>query len=220
MDAREHGSFPSRTRLYWCGLRNVVGDSDDMTLYFTRMLSATKVPDDRRHYSAYITVDRGQLRLESERVGLPLRSELSPAIESDLRGPGWKVEHATCFKAAGIEWPPDLAAWPAVDTGGLLPREVEAAIYLHKVWPPPEGKGAEFLDINPGFSRLLKGCYDEDGKPIPEKTPWRPRPSGLLGSTKLMVRLRGLSGKRACCVRAVEAIEMFRLIGWADSDWR
>lgn len=129
----------------------------------------------------------------------------------------WRSEHKHLFDGIGLVWPPlrDEMTTVVMD-GGLLPREVEAAWLLHNMfWPMAEGIKVEYLDINATASRILVPFLDSDGRPKAGKTPWRREPPTLTGSMRLILRYIG-PGDRVR-IRAADAFEEMRLIGWQDS---
>ena len=121
----------------------------------------------------------------------------SKTAKTDL---SWKHEHMVMFQSNGIPWPFDHSAPPmGKDTfvsDGLLPREVEATVFLHRVFKMPSDCGMQFVDVNPTLSRVAKNFLDDEtGRPKDQleesdeqpSSPWRPKPPTLVGSMAMIV---------------------------------
>ena len=110
---------------------------------------------------------------------------------------------------------------------GLRDREAEVVFFLTKAFgfaevddKNAESADVEFVNVNDQLSRILDKCFDinPDGSCIVTKSPWRPHPPTLVGSSKLMVRTR-LKGQTNTEVRQLEAVEYWALQGWDHSWW-
>lgn len=232
MDASDFGSFPPRKRLYWSAMLNLVGSQQEIAHFFNRVLVACKcgevpgLPD-------LVDMDEDLRTQSSMTTGVPLHSSVGPrdskTAKTDL---SWKHEHMVLFQSNGIPWPFDHSAPPmGKDTflsDGLLPREVEATVFLHRVFKMPSECQSQFLDVNPTLSRVAKRFLDDEtGRPkelVEESdeqpsSPWRPTPPTLVGSMAMIVRYR-CAENGIITVRLLEGFELFRMIGWDDSMWR
>lgn len=129
----------------------------------------------------------------------------------------WKVYHQYIFTLMDMQWPVDPVAFDGINSGGMLPREKEAAAFLNKVFPPRHA--IEFLDVNPQLAWLIKERIRDDGTIVQGSTPWRSRIPTLTGSAKMLIRERA-EPPAAHRVRLMEGVESFRLIGWSDDLWR
>ena len=226
MDAVEFGSYPARVRTYWSGLMNLKGKPQDISHFFNRVLVACKSAGDESNIWDWIDTDDEVRAASSAKSGIPLHSSFglyrkSKTLKEDQQ---WKHEHMVLFHLNGLAWPFEYDDLPVgnavVEIGGMFPREVEATVFLHLVFPFDESNTFEFIDINQTLPRHVKRHLDEDtSRPKePATTPWRPRPPTLVGSGKLLVRYK--NPEQVLTVRLVECFETMRMVGWDDSMWK
>jgi hypothetical protein len=191
-----------------------------MTHHFKRVLSAFKL--DPLPVASFLSVSDNARRMQASRMGLKLHSDFGPRMPKFVKkDPDWKLEHKQLFKAQGICWPANYEAseCKAISFAGMLPRECEAAVFCHIVWPPTTPAVLAFFDVNQTLSRLTQSCLNDDLGKKPDSTPWKPRPPTLVGSGKVLARIPDLNGF-GCHLRVLEGFEYMRLIGWADDCWR
>ena len=229
MDARDYGSTFPRERLWWEGLKRVVGDHDLITQYFMKMLTAFKMNSDTYDFCQFITIEKELRRQEAKTLGHPFLGDAPVRPPSHVKSdPDYKFEHYKLFSKFGLAWPVSFDAieqdFPTICFAGMFPRQCECAILLATIWPMPEHVNYECLDINPSFKHMFGNVVDfemlestNDAKAAVKGNPWSPNGFTLTGSTKLCIRTRSPSGD--ICVRLAEGMEYFRLIGWCDALW-
>ena len=127
------------------------------------------------------------------------------------------------FDLAGLNWPP-LAVNTTVCSAGytvsyaaLSLRQVEVVAFLHAIYPPPpDFRGAEFVDANMSLGQILR--FKTGDAEIRKTTPWAvDHLKTIVGSARMVARATSESHR---CVRAVDAIEYMQIIGWDRSMWR
>ena len=87
--------------------------------------------------SSFITKDDCTRQAEADKLGFPtLFNEQSVRLpkrqKADLE---WKCVHKEAFEEAGMVWPVDHDC-PEVNTSGMIDREIEVAVFMHKVFAP------------------------------------------------------------------------------------
>ena len=103
-----------------------------------------------------------------------------------------KFQHNEAFEEVGMFWPVDLSSvyydCPEVNTSGMLQREIEVAVFMHKVSTPHPGKDVfEFCDGNQPLTRFIASAFDENGHV--RQSPWiLNQPGTLVGSVQVFVR--------------------------------
>ena len=137
LSAIEHGGFAPRHRLYWVGLHGRVGDPDDHLFYFTNVLRSTTLdPDQCAPASDFILLDDALRQHEAEAMGFKTMAFFGPrksAVSQD--GRDWKLDHHSIWSANCLPWPFGVNAlqFAHVCFNGLLPREIQAAIFCGRV---------------------------------------------------------------------------------------
>ena len=227
-NANEFGSPVPRIRTYWLACRLEDKGNNDAAIQFAISLStAFKLPHST-DASSFITKDDWARQAEADKLGFPtLFNEQSVRLpkrqKADL---DWKFQHKEAFEEVGMFWPVDLSSvyydCPEVNTSGMLQREVEVAVFMHKVFAPPGEDVFEFCDGNQSLTRLIANAFDENGHV--RQSPWiLNQPGTLVGSMQVFVRWTyqvEKNGYRESKVRCLEGMEYMRLFGWADSDWK
>jgi site-specific DNA-cytosine methylase len=133
MDARDFGSYPERVRVYWVGLKNLIGKTADITHFFRRVLNSCKLVEGPFMPSSYITHDDATRLEEAHRLGLKLYSEYGPKVSKQPRADaGWKLEHKHVFHAHDVRWPIVEEELKGYEFGGMLPREAEVSIFVNQ----------------------------------------------------------------------------------------
>ena len=226
-NASAFSSPVDRVRTYWGAVKLKVKDTGPAaTTFFLSLFRAFHL--NYRHDACdCITVDTDLRRSEASKVGLPILHgaglRLSKRPKKDL---GWKLEHKELFDEFGLPWPVDITQlgkdYPQIIFDGLSHREVEACIFLHSVFPPPEAPDEkpmlEFIDINPTVTRIIGGCLSPDNLGTTKRSPWVfGKPGTVVGSMKCVVRVTTAADSH---LRCLDGIEYFRLIGWEDRDWK
>lgn len=218
VQASEWGAPGPRERQYWCALRTVGGNHQDISHYFNTVLTSFKQPCPMWPLESYFTLDDTKRAEEADKVGLTLHNAFGPRASKTLKESlNWKAEHKVLCDNNSIQWPvPIEVIESAINRSGLFPREQEAAYILHKFFPPPQTDALQFVDINPVVGRLLNSHMDDSDHPKPGNGPWRATLPTLTGSLKLLIRetKAGVS-----TVRTIDGLESMRLIGWCDSCW-
>lgn len=219
--AADYGSPVDRTRAWWPALHKLFGSHSAVNAFLRSLLVAFKLPS-RVSMEDVIVRDLGELKEISTSVGCPTLLGSGPRISTKgvKDNPDWKHDHMRLYEQFGLSWPLTVqtAARAGLVQDGLLVREFELAFFISQVWPLEREDAMTFVDINTDSKRLLAGCIEE----VPDETidaytasvvksPWRVVPGALIGSTKLLLRY---SQKGKQIVRAAEAIEYFKAIGW------
>ena len=132
----------------------------------------------------------------------------------------YEDEHFTLFRSKGDQYPPEKAATIAcysMDYTGLTNRESELVVFATTYFPAK--KAMEFMDVNSSLGSLVNfkaksSGSDSDPKNI--KNPWRSRPSTLVGSSTMVVRVDSADFK---VVRPLYGFEYMDLIGWSFESW-
>lgn len=218
LQAQHWGAPNPRERLYWAAILNPEGRHDEVTAFFNTILTGLK-PRSVEDISNFITLDDAAREGQADKLRLRTHKSMGPRVSKSMKtAVEWKTEHKHLYDAIGLPWPPQPDhVDDIVEKGGLLPREVEAAWLVHKMFPMAEGVDIEYLDINATAQRIVLGYLDEDGAPKPGRSPWRAAPPTLTGSLRLILRYVGTTGRVR--IRTVDAFEAMRLIGWEDEFW-
>ena len=136
-NANEFGSPVPRLRTYWLACHLEDKGNNDAAIHFAiSLFAAFKLPH-RTDASSFITKDDYTRQAEADKLGFPtLFNEQSVRIpkrqKADLE---WKFVHKEAFEEAGMVWPVDHDC-PEVNTPGMVDREVEVALFVHKVFAP------------------------------------------------------------------------------------
>lgn len=80
MDSKERGLCIPRHRLWWLGLRNLVGAEADISHFFLTLLSSLKVPENRFSLDHFFTRDNEVRAEESRAAGFKPLAECGPRI--------------------------------------------------------------------------------------------------------------------------------------------
>ena len=213
----DHGG-PDRIRAYWIALRHLVGDDKKIQHFFHRLIVGFRISP-KFPIEEFITVSDEERASEARALKLPLHAKFGPRPtvrqNSVLK---WKLQHKLFSEANGIQWPLKTVLRLGFSAAGLFPRELEVAILLDTLWPPQSA--FEFVDVNPVLPRIVEHCVSDMStmQILEGKTPWNPEPSTLVGSTKMLCRIK-VDDDRGSVVRILEAFEYFRLQGWSDELW-
>ena len=230
MEALDWGAPVRRRRLWWVGLRYIVGFTKEMIVpaktFYTKMLNSFRCPQ------ALLPGDCMQ-RSTSDRIafadahGLPVLAGTGLRLPlREKQDPDWKLDHMDIYEEQGLAWPVELATMSdAINVDGLTLREAELAFFCHTVFPRSAELADdvyEFMDIVPKKDRVLAGCFTLTKDPTPKAVPkgsgpWLTNCRTLTGSMKLMTRYISPEGKGV--VRLVEAFECLAMMGWCGRTW-
>ena len=235
IDAKGKGAMVARVRAWWEAIRGLrKGIDSEIDEYFDRMLAAFDVPKDVPliPLSRMILVSSEERRRASANAGFPSWPEtgMRVAAQTGKRNDSpWKPLHMKMFQQFGITWPVVWEFLPEdtkIQYDGLREREAEVIYFLCHAFELAElgDKSTdiadfEFVNDNDQLTRICEKCFEinPDGSCTVKKTPWKPHPPTLVGSSKLMVRTR-LQGQTKVEVRQLEAVEYWALQGW-DQSW-
>ena len=223
--AEEFGAPGPRARLYWVGLSGLQGDAAKIKHLFNSVLVGCKQSRSFQVMGDLLTASDELRRLQAASIKQPVFEQYGAYRELKYHKESvtWKVDPKLIFDANNLMWPVDFGrasctrADERLHFHGLLPREVEAAYFLHRVWPMPCHVDAQSLDINPNLRHILKTYLSEDAhRPTGSGTPWRLHLPTLIGSVKVVVRYRLAD---IVAMRTSEGFEYMRLTGWSDDMW-
>ena len=159
----------------------------------------------------------------ARRLGLPSLSGTGERVSmcGEKEDPGWKDVHYDYYVRLGVPWPPAMSEAPHISIDGVRAREQQVVFLCDKIWPQADEVQHEYLDVNPKLEMVLQAFVatdQESGNLLPKKSPWRASPRTIVGSTKLLLRYKEGAGEPVV-IRATEASEYMRLIGWDDQQW-
>ena len=217
------GAFVARDRWWLVAIRGLIGDPDKIETYFHNILRACQVDEPMFEHDVCIDFSSDIRERRAQRLGLPQLAGTGERLSKrgDKEEPGWKDVHYDYFLKLGEVWPPTLSEAPHLTLDGVRARERQVVFLCDKIWPMPEEEEHEYLDVSPKIEMILQQCLSTDadtGNFETKKSPWKNSPRTIVGQTKLILRYRETDGGPVI-VRAAEASEYMRLIGWDDLQW-
>ena len=217
------GALVARDRWWLVAIRGLIGDPEKIETYFHNILRACLVDGPMFEHDVCIDFSSDIRERRAQRLGLPQLAGTGERLSKrgDKEEPGWKDVHYDYFLKLGEVWPPTLSEAPHINVDGVRAREQQVVFLCDKIWPMPEEEEHKYLDVNPKIEFVLQQCLSADadtGNFVAKKSPWRNSPRIIVGQTKLILRYRETDGGPVI-VRAAEASEYMRLIGWDDSQW-
>ena len=220
----------TRERLYWAAAREVRGTEAQLSSWFLEVLNGFKCQDKSTPIDAVLNLAYNERKSTATDLKMILVGDAGvrkSRVCQDSKG--WKLEHLAFFSRNNLPWPVENPATyssrSVVCLGGLLPREVDATLFVDQMFAP---KGdLEWLDINLCLTRLLGSSVDESGRVKADAAgPWRLKAPTQVGSGKVLIRYPLANLPEACehpgkshFIRVLEPYEAFRLMGWSDHFW-
>jgi len=211
-DAADFGSFSTRTRTYWQGVR-CSGVDEGVATQLHRLLVALRLDADMLGLERFLVFDeKDRSRIMEEFYPDPVSRK--PRV---LYDPLFKDEHNAFFRAANMQWPPDLSKLDQhkYKFGGYPQRPCELMFFLDRVFPAPQDKVEqngvirEFCDVGQGMKRLLRCLPDQDKE---WANPWQERMPTITGHALMAMRTTSVGGSIE--VRVVEGFELMAVAGW------
>jgi site-specific DNA-cytosine methylase len=211
--AQDYGSVPIRNRLYFIGYRmsdKVLGKAKLRLV--KQLLQSFVIPKNERFGHEEFLVPRFQFPAgnSDEDSGLVFRQEKAVYEAAE-----YKVEHMAAFDVIKEPWPPSSESLSKVvsinDIGvveTLSRRGVEVLYWTLTKFPEmAEDCDVEFLNWNMSLKRLAGEEFN--------KNPFEgPHAGTLLGTTKLLMRVRNPKDHRGWGLRALGGLELLSFAGF------
>ena len=227
LDNKKLGANADRHRWWLVAIRNLQGNWNQIDIYFHDIIKSCLMDEEMFEQCSSIDFNEGVREQRAEDLGLRTLRDCGErfAKRGEKEDPTWKDVHYDYFLKVGYSWPPKIEASPYILKNGLRRRELEVIWLCDSIWPQADDSDtwplAEYLDVSPKIEMILQSSLitDKDtGNFIAKKSPWRSSPRTTVGGTKLILRYKEERGDDVV-IRATEASEYMRLIGWDDSQW-
>ena len=94
-----------QVRLYWVGLKGLVGNHAKITQFFQRILKSCKLTGYKTRMHEMLTVDDVLRAREAKALGIALHSAFGMREpQQEKAGPDWKTDHSRIFPQNGLTY--------------------------------------------------------------------------------------------------------------------
>ena len=199
LQARDHGSFPSRLRLYFLAVQGL-GRSPGTFLDVVRSMRI----EEKAPLSRYL------LPVFAGATPQPEADDILEAKKRRVENCKFRDQHCELFRKHGLQWPVVKSKLPAKfakELHMLTERSADVAFFCEFVWPWEDGndkREPQFLDVHMSLPFLVN---TEN-----RTSPWKTVLGCLAGSTRIWMRLASLEDVLEH--RLITGTEAMQFIGW------